>query len=684
MKEAKVTALPDNPPQIVVERPATDLVLSEPKKVPIVLSAYDDFGLADVAIATQRGDSGGFVGRPIKRYTQTTKSDGLVASLDLPALGLKMNEHIRYRIEVRDRKGQSAQTQEYVIRIAADHNAADRQLAEFEKHQDSFAEKLAKLIAEHANVREQLTKLPAKYAELEKALKPSRAQARTSANGAPEPTATPPLDPEQTKQLQVLREELGQLAGQEDQNAQLAQQVSNDLKQAAEQAGQLKMLPGELAEPMRAIQQEFQETAVGALQGLTGRMRQGTDAGKTPPDPSALKTTGEQIQRNLEAMKQRLDALARARQGLANDAAEALANLRQERAQQEAAAAAVDLKELRDFVAAMRQEMKRLEGNQEQLLDAAANSPELLLPDVENKQDSLDSMAQERIGEARAVQDTKNPRGMNRAPAVADAHDEDADEPRADAARAPDETAPETKSDTRARRSRNEEGGDDDRRFMPALGGPPPKLDPRYANRMRASDQRPTSRQRETQPKGTREQLRERGEETLQDLNLEEGSLATDQESLEALLRELQRDARGPDARRQQARGDERAAQAADKREDMTSSALVQEARAMAERMRAMRAAGARTGQTSNRQHAGQTTATNPTLTVQSGQAGNSQAAARAALEGLDLNTRTVILKMPPRVREELLRGMREQGPEGYAKFIQDYFRRLTEAKGGP
>jgi hypothetical protein len=48
----------------------------------------------------------------------------------------------------------------------------------------------------------------------------------------------------------------------------------------------------------------------------------------------------------------------------------------------------------------------------------------------------------------------------------------------------------------------------------------------------------------------------------------------------------------------------------------------------------------------------------------------------------LDPATRNVIMKMQPQVREELLQGMREEGPEGYRKFIQDYFKRLTEVKG--
>jgi hypothetical protein len=51
-------------------------------------------------------------------------------------------------------------------------------------------------------------------------------------------------------------------------------------------------------------------------------------------------------------------------------------------------------------------------------------------------------------------------------------------------------------------------------------------------------------------------------------------------------------------------------------------------------------------------------------------------------LTDLDPATRAVLLKMQPQLREELLQGMREQGPEGYRKFIQDYFQRLSTAKG--
>ena len=51
-------------------------------------------------------------------------------------------------------------------------------------------------------------------------------------------------------------------------------------------------------------------------------------------------------------------------------------------------------------------------------------------------------------------------------------------------------------------------------------------------------------------------------------------------------------------------------------------------------------------------------------------------------LRQLDPATRTMLLKMQPRVREELLQGMREEGPEGYRQFIREYFQRLTEVHG--
>ena len=50
-------------------------------------------------------------------------------------------------------------------------------------------------------------------------------------------------------------------------------------------------------------------------------------------------------------------------------------------------------------------------------------------------------------------------------------------------------------------------------------------------------------------------------------------------------------------------------------------------------------------------------------------------------LSKLDVSTRRVIMKMQPKEREELLQGLREEGPKAYQGFIRDYFKKLSRAR---
>mgnify|MGYP003329238032 CR=1 FL=1 len=58
---------------------------------------------------------------------------------------------------------------------------------------------------------------------------------------------------------------------------------------------------------------------------------------------------------------------------------------------------------------------------------------------------------------------------------------------------------------------------------------------------------------------------------------------------------------------------------------------------------------------------------------AQAGQA----AVKEADLRGLDAARRAAIYKLPPRVRDPLLEGMRERGPAAYQEVIDTYFRHL-------
>ena len=139
-----------------------DLVLSTPAKVPAV-----DRGVRRLRPRRRRRRgparrlaAGSSAGRSSSTSTPSAAT-ACVATLDLPGMDLKAGEHVRYRVEARDRKGQSAQTQEYVVRIANDGNAADKQLENYDKGQDAFRENLVKLIAEQAKVQETIKAMTA-------------------------------------------------------------------------------------------------------------------------------------------------------------------------------------------------------------------------------------------------------------------------------------------------------------------------------------------------------------------------------------------------------------------------------------------------------------------------------------------------------------------------------------------
>jgi hypothetical protein len=100
----------------------------------------------------------------------------------------------------------------------------------------------------------------------------------------------------------------------------------------------------------------------------------------------------------------------------------------------------------------------------------------------------------------------------------------------------------------------------------------------------------------------------------------------------------------------------------------------MQQALAMAARMRQMGGATAMNGQP-------------PPMSNQNLPQGNLQGgtiddpALEAELNRLPLDMRNAVLRLQPRLREQLLQGMHEQGPDGYRQFIDEYFKRLTETK---
>jgi len=114
---------------------------------------------------------------------------------------------------------------------------------------------------------------------------------------------------------------------------------------------------------------------------------------------------------------------------------------------------------------------------------------------------------------------------------------------------------------------------------------------------------------------------------------------------------------------------------------ELLNSQRVQEAKAMAARLQAARQ-GADPNATAKPMAANATTPPSQAGSASANPSTLPVLPVDAKLVDLDLETRTVLLKLPPRIREELLQGLREEGPEGYQQFIRNYYQRLARVKG--
>lgn len=693
MKEARFVAMPDNPPLVILQQPGTNLVLSQPGKVPLVIEAEDDYGLKDISLAVQRGDKGGFVSQLIKNYEQPVVRDQAVHTLDLAAMNLKAGEQIVYRAEARDRKGQLAKSPEYVIRLAADANAADQQLLALEKSQDPFREKLATLISEQAKVKEAVEKKAAKYAELDQKVREAQEKARAELEKSPQvndptkPKAPPApeslkLDPAMEKALQELRKELAELTKQEQQNVQLAKQVATDLTRMAEQAANTKMLPREIADEMRKLQQAFENRALNPLQNLAAHLNQGADPRQSAPDLKGLEKESQRVQKELEAIRDMQKAVADAQKKLREDPEAAVAQLKKDMLNQNAGLTARELEELKEFIAALKEELKRLEGNQGQLMQEADNTLDKFLPEVEKKQARLDKEEDSALGKTKDLQASEEMKRMKRKPnfpkspydpdhgdKLVRPTEEDTEEPETGKTAKQDAKDPKAQADKDKKEKEEKED-----LFLPALGGPKPKIDPRYADKMRPGTKKP-KKGGPTSDKERREDLEAHQAKQAQDLERAEKSLESDEQSLEQMLQQLRNSMRANQS--QNSRQSQNGEQQAQSLAQMMKSQALQQAIAMANRMKQMRQG--QSSQQAQRPNQPQSTPNPTTGNMQGGQPPGQHL--DAELEKLDLPTRQILMKMQPRLREELLQGMREEGPEGYRQFIQDYYKRLTEAK---
>lgn len=684
MKEIQYVSLPDRPPYVALDRKNHEATLSQPTAIPLSVVAFDDYGLDFVRVLTREGGATEFRARTLWSAGTTPKrtltlETQLNESAELPTGGV-----LRYLIEAQDTKGQTARTQEFVVRIAADPAAADQQLANFDRTQDSFQDRLAKLLAEQKKVKEKVDELNKENAQLTEKL--DKIKEETPPGPKEKADATKPeeekkpatqLTPEEQKRLDELRKELAKLGDEENKVAQHADQFNQDLKRATEEANKLDLLPKPVANEMAATQRAFEDLVANAMKNLGKDLKDSGDPQKKDtPDLNDLKGKSDRVDKELEGIKNRLDALSDARKGLKEDVQKTLDALRDRMAREDAKLSARDLEDLKQFLDKLREQLKNARGKQDELSEQTEANNDAKA--MKGKQEDLDRQLKDLLAQAKKLLDKSDadrpefpdtPFRDDRAD-KAPPREQDSDEP------LPKKDKDANKADGSDAKADDKSMDDDEnKKFMPRLGGPREKLDPRYAGKQRPMKPKNADGKDENDDK---EKLLGQQNENARDLDAAEKSLKSDQNTLDNLLQQLGEAGKpkpedgAPDAESSEAQ------QMADQLRAMMQSKALREALAMAA---AAKLAARQQGQQQGKDRPKMP----PTPTrreVGNMEGGLVSGAEQAALEKLDPATRAMILKLPPsRYREELIRGLNEQGPEAYRAFIQDYFKRLTEAK---
>lgn len=700
MAEARVVAIPDVKPQVVIERPRQTLTLSTPQPVPVFVTAFDDFGVKDVVLSVRTQDQQEFQGEPVVTYAQPPQNVHEVVTLDLEQRGVKVGDTLIYRVEVRDGKGQSSQTIDYQIVVKDDSAAADKQFAQLEKQTDTFRDKFIELISQQEKVKAKVQELEEKYKPLSEKIEKAQAEAaeaektdpadpKADPKAKPEPKAPPKpvaLSPEEQKQLDELKKQLAEVTAQENKNAALSEQVKTDLKNLAEQAQKNDLLPPQIAQQVKNLEQAFQEAAVDPLKQLAQQMQKAVDPKQQNTQLPQMAKKAERVQKDLETIQKRMDALARAQRDSREDLQQALDDLRKDLLEQNAELTRDALDDLKDYLAAMEKDLKNLMGKQENLLKDSRQqlSSEELKKQLEQMRKKLDKETDRELDEAAELlkakrRDPRRPFFPNRPykpedeeyfvpPKERDTPAEPEDEK--------DKDAKKDKKDKKKAKKKDEDEEPEEEFFLPALGGLKPKLDPRFQKMLREIEQQLQQQKKKKKgenEEGEQERNRRQQVQRLEELDLAQKALQSDQQQLQDLQEQLEQSQQQSQQQQQQ--------QSQQQQQDLAQlmqSMLLQKARQMMQRMQQQQ-------QQQNQPQQKQQQPPQENLSKQllgnldpDGQ-GNQQVLVE--LEKVDVATRRVIMKMQPKEREELLQGLREEGPKGYRGFIRDYFQKLSRAR---
>jgi hypothetical protein len=738
MKEGKITALPDNAPQVVLERPTEDIVVAAPIEIPVQAAAFDDFGLDNITMVAEHSYWG--ESREVRRVEESEhpardKSNMFV--LNLADQRLRRGDQLKCWIEATDTKGQTATSDSFSVRVANEREAADRQLADFDDQLDNVRAMLDSLVREQTEAHEILEQLAGQQPAADRAFEAAPlAQGEIAGDDNPfseerEDDSREQAEQENDDDLWERDERLEQLANLEQQNAELAEQVAEALREAVEQAEQLQLLPQEIGEQLEGVQQAFEPAAMQPLQQLeqmASEMSQQAQQQQEQPEDSqensevaAAERLSDHLQDNLEDLRARMEAIAQAQQESRHDLEEALANFEEELTQQNAEAAERELSELRDFVDELREDLGEHQDTQEELIAHNAQQPDdSAFEQLAEQQEDLNRDAADELQQARELLDNEAIDDLSQQPPesfddptnpfeqIESAHD--AEEGLwEDTFEEPNEHGDEGPHEQERREEEPFGHKNKEPAFEPALdkpksgkkehGGHEPFFEEEPGPAESApsepgsesenwedafeSPEENNSRENDSEPSGSepangepasnapRARFAQDQRQQAEQLSQAEQSLAADQETLNELLSELAEAQQTQEGQQSQSSSP---SQSASELSELLNSPSMQQALAMQQRMNRMLLPA----QASQQALANLSPAQNQPEGARAMRGAVEQI--MVELGDVDPTAASLLMRMQPQEREEILQGLRQGGPKGYRKLIRDYFVRLSQA----
>ncbi|MFW5682176.1 MAG: hypothetical protein ACOC1G_04140, partial [Phycisphaeraceae bacterium] len=679
LQPVRIVATADQPPSLVVQQPGESVTLREVRPLPVVVRALDDYGIARVELevgpANDRFDASRTLSEPDEPVTNRLA----MGAVDPAAHDMQPGDARFYRFVVTDLAGQRTNSPPYRFALA-DEQYIEAKRAERLQEMDTLMEGFDRLLGDQSRLAETLADALSLLPESVRAETKDGQLQLLNAEGEPLDAATAREAVELWKDAMAedQREELAELAEQvRQQSAELAQRMREAAAEARQSQTSLPMqgdVLADLAEQIEAMSREGSANAEAI-------------------DPEALADFAAMSDEpRAEAMRQQLEALQQSQQELAENPAAA-------QRQMEAVMARMQARQMQQQMQALQQHMQQ----QQQAMQQAAQRAEALAEQAETAdagelgeisrqtREELDPETQallerarelvQQQQEERAEEDAGPPapwtppgEAVERLPVEQDTPPEDEPQDELD----PEQLAEQDKAALRKRIEELEQGEDADWWDEPVdtpRGAQTAEQSERYEGRQRETEQAqpdPDAAAAAT----PREMLAEHNRGLAQALTENSQQMRGATSEVGQMLNQLNQAAAGQASAGQSG---SMSPQQLAQLQDMMSSSQMQQAMRMADTAAAQQSAGP----TSGAQGSASASAASPDPTA-SGSGDGGLRPGGFVMEGelgeleLDPTQSAAIYRLPPAVRQPLLEGMSQEGPEAYQKLIDTYYRELS------